>query len=144
MTTATSALDAFITALKSKTAVTSLLNGNSNAIFSQGRVKGGQASPYITVGELMTRGRPTTPHIIITMRVRVYFGDQQGMASMAPLSQIVPVVKEQMHMADLGDIARIGFMDCRWNGYQSPDMFDYALRHYYQEVRFDIYAGHSL
>ena len=137
-------LESFITKLKTVSAVTALLHDGAASIFVLGRVQGQQDSPYITVGELMTRGRPYSDQMTTTMRVRVYFGDQQGNSSMQPIAQIVPLVRQNMDRVDLGTITGIGFMDCRWNGYQSEDRYDYALRHYYQELRFDLYLGRPM
>lgn len=138
-------LEAFITKLKTISSVTALLaTADATSIFVLGRVQGQQNSPYITVGELMTRGKPYSDQMITTMRVRVYFGDQQGNSSMQPLAKIVPLVRQNMDRVDLGTITGIGFMDCRWNGYQSEDRYDYALRHYYQELRFDLYLGRPM
>lgn len=138
-----SALDAFITKLKAQSAVTSLLPSGASSVFALGRVQGQQGSPYVTVTELLTTGRPNTAHLTTTIRVRAYFGDVSGNATTLAIGQIIKVVKESMHKADLGDITDIGFMECRWSGYQSAFLYDYGTRDYYQEVRFAIQLGHS-
>lgn len=138
-----SPLDAFVSTLKTKTAVTDILGGTAK-IFPIGRVQGQQGSPYITVMEHITRGRPNTAHLTVTMRVRAYFGDNSGNASTVLITALIKTIKESMHLADLGTITDIGFMECRWSGYQSGTLYDYGGRDYYQEVRFDIQLGHAL
>lgn len=138
------ALEAFVDSLKTKTAVTTLLPNGSASIFTIGKVTGQQGSPYVTVAELLSRGRPNTAHLTTTIRVRAYFGDNSGNANTLPIMRLIKAIKESMHKDDLGDITDIGFMDCRWSGYQSATLYDYGSRDYYQEVRFDIQLGHAL
>lgn len=139
-------LEAFIKTLKAAAFVsdTGLLPNGTSSIFPMGRVQGQQGSPYLTVGELLSRGSENDAHLTTTIRVRAYFGDNSGKASTLLIHKLVVAVKEAMHKANLGDIDGIGFMDCRWSGYQSADLYDYGTRDYYQEVRFNIHLGHTL
>jgi len=148
---AISPLDAVMTRLKNYPNLLAFLPNGSADVLPTGRATGAtnkapgaSVSPFLTVSEWQLRGHPNTPHIINTIRVRVYSGDTSGQAQTPLITKILYEVKKALHKFDAGQIDNMGFMDCRWSGYQSATLYDFALRMYFQEIRFDLYLAQSL
>lgn len=139
---AASGHEAIFNFLKANTSVTGLLQNGASDIYIFGRLQPTSAYPAISVGhggsgDFGKHGYGAM--FFDTIRVRVYYKSEQ--ASLNDIEKIVKQLKLSLNKADLGTITGIGFLECRWTGYCSGDLFDPIIRSWYRELRVDVFQA---
>ena len=127
--------------LRAYTNLTVLLPNQDGSILAAGRPSGRTPFPYITVAHAGERWDPQTEHNNTTVRVRIYSGLE--VTSFVDIEKISTQVKFALHKANLGDIEGQGFLECRWAGWGSGDLYDFNNEAWYRELRFFIQTGQS-
>ena len=141
---AANALEAFYTALRAQTSVTSLLAHGADSILMVGQARPTTDMPYITLthgGDQHGDGSSLN-YFSSTIRVRVYYN--QDTSSFFEIEAIMKALRPAMNNADLGTISGIGFLCCYFSGYSSGALFDFNLRQWMREMRFDVHQSQQI
>lgn len=138
------ALQAFYNYLRQQERVTGLLAEGADSVMIAGRARPTTAMPFITVTHGGDHGGDGSQlnYYCSTIRCRVYFN--QETSSVVDIEAIMKELRPAMNNADLGDIQSIGFLGCYFSGYSSGNLFDFNLRQWSREMRFEVHQSQQI
>lgn len=135
---------AIISHLKDYSTLTDLLGAGQNSIIVPGRLKADTVTPCVIVRAGATISAPRRlPHFQELWECRVYWNPQSlAGGRWTEIDEILGHIRGRLHDSALS-VDDGAIWKFAWDGFQSPDTYDFITKMYFRIIRFRIYRSTS-